>query len=359
MMSATLTARAPDRGHQLTQDHLRQIIEMQSHIASADFDLAAFMQTVVERLQAFTYATGAVVELVEGDDMVYSATSGSVAAFVGMRLPISDSLSGLCLRTREVTLAEDTSTDPRVNAVACKKVGAASMVVVPLLRKNAVVGVLKVLSNETHAFGSHDVYTLNLLAGVLGAALGQQLEMVEQKQLGEHLRHMAQNDSLTGLPNRALFNDRLAHAVTRNSRGGKLLALMYMDIDRFKHVNDTYGHGVGDALLKEFARRVRKVVRASDTVARLGGDEFTLIAENLRSRKEAEQIAMKIVQAVRPEFLLEGHTIQISTSIGIMLAFGQDMATDAFIRKADEALYEAKKAGRDTFRFAKDLPENL
>jgi diguanylate cyclase (GGDEF)-like protein len=161
------------------------------------------------------------------------------------------------------------------------------------------------------------------------------------------------------LPNRALFNDRLAHAVTRNSRGGKLLALMYMDIDRFKHVNDTYGHGVGDALLKEFARRVRKVVRASDTVARLGGDEFTLIAENLRSRKEAEQIAMKIVQAVRPEFLLEGHTIQISTSIGIMLAFGQDMATDAFIRKADEALYEAKKAGRDTFRFAKDLPENL
>ncbi len=337
---------------QLKQNHLQQIIEMQAALVSGDFALDAFMTDVVERVQTFTSATGAVVELVEGDEMVYRAASGSVSTYVGLRLKMATSLSGNCVRSGQVTLFEDTANDPRVDAAACKKVSAASMVVVPLSRKNQVVGVLKVISNQAYAFNEHDVYTLQLLAGLLGGALGQQIEMHDQQQLEEKLRHMAQNDSLTGLPNRALFYDRLAHAIARSSRSDKLLALMYMDIDHFKAVNDTYGHAVGDALLQQFAERVRKVVRESDTFARLGGDEFTLITENLRNKQEAVHIATKIIESVRPEFVLEGQKIKVSTSIGVALSSGKGIQSDEFICQADEALYEVKKAGRDSFRFA-------
>ncbi len=343
---------------QLNQNHLQQIIEMQASLVSGDFALDAFMMNVVERVQAFTSATGAVVELVEDDEMVYRAASGSVSPFIGLRLKMGASLSGHCVRSGEVTLCEDTALDPRVDAAACKKVDAASMVVVPLSRKNQVVGVLKVLSNRTHAFNEHDVYTLQLLAGLLGGALGQQLEMHSQQQLEEKLRYMAQNDTLTGLPNRVLFNDRLLHAIARNSRSENFLALMYMDIDHFKAVNDTYGHAVGDALLQEFSRRVCAVVRKSDTFARLGGDEFTLIAENLRNREEAEHIAAKILEIVRLEWMHEGNKIHVSTSIGIALASGKDINADAFIRQADEALYEAKKTGRDGFRICSEKAKN-
>ena len=351
--SNVITAPARAAPRPLSQDQLRQILEMQAELLSADFNLDSFMQDIAERIQAFTFATGAVVELVDGEEMVYRAATGSAAGYLGFCLKRNGSLSGLCVQAGEVMLSQDTSKDPRVDAAACKKVGAASMVVVPLKRKGVTAGVLKVLSDQTHAFGDHDVYTLNLMAGVLGGALGQQIEMHSEQQLREELRHKAQNDPLTGLPNRALFNDRLAQAIARDARSDRQFALMYMDIDRFKLVNDTYGHSMGDAVLEEFARRVRSVVRSSDTLARLGGDEFALIAENLRNREEAEQIAQKILLAVRSPCVIGGQTFEISTSIGIAVA-QKGMDAEQLVRKADEAIYEVKKAGRNNFRFSEN-----
>jgi diguanylate cyclase (GGDEF)-like protein len=335
-----------------TTERLRRIIQVQSILGSAEFDLPNFMQTVVENMQSLTPATGAVVELLEGDEMVYKAAGGSVAPHVGLRLASAKSLSGLCVQTQELKISGDTSTDPRVNAEACKKVGAASMVCVPLFQHGIAVGVLKVLSTEVNAFTEPDIETLHLMAALLGGALGQQLEMERRKQLEDRLQHMAQHDALTKLPNRALFYDRLSQAIARTARSKVPFAVMYMDIDNFKTVNDTHGHAVGDALLCAFSGRVRGFTRASDTFARLGGDEFILVTENLSAEDDAIGIATKIVNGSQQSFDLNGVQIQISSSIGVAVASGPGIEADKLISRADAALYDAKKAGRNGYKVA-------
>lgn len=145
------------------------------------------MNTVVDQMLLLTPATGAVIELVDDDHLVYKAASGSVAPYLNTRLKKSASLSGLCVKDREIKITKDTSSDPRVDYDACKKVGAASMVVVPLFRDQESVGVLKVVSNKTSAFSEDDLATLQLMATLLGAALGQQLEVDRRRKLEEIL----------------------------------------------------------------------------------------------------------------------------------------------------------------------------
>lgn len=154
---------------------LERIIQMQSLIVQAAFDLDRFMQTVVDNLQDLTGAKGAVVELVEGNDMVYRSTCGSMNPFVGMHLAQARSLSGLCVRNVEVLHCVDAEADPRVDLAACHRVGVRSMVCTPLLHEGVPVGVLKVMSDKVNAFNDEDVQTLQLMADVLGAALGKQI----------------------------------------------------------------------------------------------------------------------------------------------------------------------------------------
>jgi diguanylate cyclase (GGDEF)-like protein len=134
------------------------------------------------------------------------------------------------------------------------------------------------------------------------------------------------------------------------------MAAMYLDIDKFKGVNDTLGHHVGDELIREFARRLRACVRSTDTVARLGGDEFAVILEELEDHEAGRRIAEKIVATMRDEFNLGGTTLCVSTSLGMAFYRGQDeIETDLLVRHADEALYEAKAAGRNTYRVSAAL----
>lgn len=177
---------------------------------------------------------------------------------------------------------------------------------------------------------------------------------ITAKKLEERrLLQLAQVDSLTGLANRTGFLQRLTDAMAQSKASQALIALMYLDIDHFKPINDTYGHPVGDALLKAFVGRLARTLRASDTVARLGGDEFTVIMGNLSRPEDAATVAAKIVQAIQPPFSLDDDR-SVSVSISIGLAFYQGGATDrkTLIRQADEMLYLAKQAGRNTYRVA-------
>ena len=338
--------------NKLTADQFKAIIETQALLVSGDFDLDGFMQVVADRVLTLTAATGSAVELVEGSEMVYMAVSGSLAEHIGLRLQIAGSLSGHCVNSGKIAVSEDTSIDSRVNVAACRKAHIASMIVVPLYRKRLIVGVLKVASRIPRAFDSQDLNTLELMAGLLGGALGQQLEIRARQELEDRLRVMAQHDALTGLPNRALFYDRLDQAVARARRGTQFLAVMYVDLDRFKRVNDTYGHAAGDALLRQFAERVGKFVRASDTLARLGGDEFSLIIENLPGKAEAALIATKIITAASTPFLIENIVLKVGASVGIALAGSEVLTGTELLQRADEALYEAKRGGRGSFAFA-------
>lgn len=182
---------------------------------------------------------------------------------------------------------------------------------------------------------------------------GTNADITEQKALEAQLQRMAELDTLTGLPNRALFNDRLHSALARGRRHASPVALLLLDIDYFKQINDSLGHDAGDAVLQEFGRRLLETVRLTDTVARLGGDEFTIILEELHSVGEAEMIAAKVVAAMLPDFGHAGQTLRVTTSVGVAyLGHPTDQAPASLIKLADQALYAAKAAGRNNYRLA-------
>jgi diguanylate cyclase (GGDEF)-like protein len=172
-------------------------------------------------------------------------------------------------------------------------------------------------------------------------------DITGHKRAEERIQRVAHHDSLTGLPNRLLFNDRLDQAVRFCARSGASFALLYVDLDKFKPVNDTFGHAAGDALLKSVAGRIRRHVRGSDTVARLGGDEFAIVLLEIADRQQAQAVAAKIVAglAVPMDLGPARHSGSIGASIGIAM-FPED-ASDAqsLIESADAAMYAAKQAG--------------
>lgn len=166
------------------------------------------------------------------------------------------------------------------------------------------------------------------------------------------LLRLAQVDVLTGLTNRAGFEQKLADAMAAADAGKHLMAVMFMDIDHFKPVNDTYGHDVGDALLKAFSSRLTHTLRASDTIARMGGDEFTIIMEKISRPEDASVTADKIVAAMRAPFDLNGIVVTISTSIGLAYYHGEGGLPEDLVKEADVMLYKAKQEGRNTWRAA-------
>ncbi|QKE63593.1 diguanylate cyclase [Aquipseudomonas campi] len=597
-------------------DNLARIIATQTRLAEAELDLDLFLNLVVQQMQELTPASGAAVELVEGEEMVYRAASGSVAPFVGVRLAIGSSLSGLCVRSAAVLMSADTEQDPRVDLAACRKIGVASMVVAPLLLAGKAVGVLKIMASQANAFSATDVQTLQLMAGLLGSELGHQVDFennqrllaerteevakrmaseavlranvertqriiessheafvcvneqseitdwnseasrifgwergevigrpltsviiperlgnahhegmarfirtgqgpvinrrvelpalrkdgseliveitistsgsgaerefsafmrdvterkrteqevllnqqllrsvtdaipavvafidmrevlrycnkpflqtfgkIEAQCLGHSLLellgadeyafiqpHVAQalagqqtsferalkvqgnerylevryvperdiggevrgfylilwditerwaleqqfrlralRDSLTGLLNRAAIMETLERAIAEHGPGSCDLALLYLDVDHFKEINDNLGHAVGDEVLKIFAARLQRSVRTSDVVARLGGDEFVILLQHLSSAELACEVAAKVIEAMVEPLQIRQHSLAVSTSIGVAMLDAQTPCPETLLEKADQALYQAKQAGRNRF----------
>ena len=177
-------------------------------------------------------------------------------------------------------------------------------------------------------------------------------DITGRKAAEQRIAHMAQHDTLTGLPNRALLGDRVRLAIAQARRQGGRLALMYIDLDHLKPVNDSLGHHVGDQLLRAVAKRMQDSVRASDTVARVGGDEFVVLLPTIGGEQDALPVAEKVRQALGQPFTLpSGDVVQVSASAGIALF--PDHGSDEFqlARAADTAMYRAKALGRDRVEF--------
>jgi len=480
--------------------HLNQVITTQSHLVQAELELEGFMTIVVERMLMLTPATGAVIELADGGEMVYRAASGAALPYVGLRLELAGSLSGLCVSTGQVLECGDSRSDPRVDREACLRVGAVSLVVTPLLDRGQVVGVLKILSNRPHAFTVTDQQTVQLMAGMIGAALShqqqfkysqqllddrtralnalakeverrrrseetlraseartrqiiessgeaflmigkdgtvtdwnrqaealfgwpreallgqrpetvlippsehvrfldavaqasrqpdqvQRLELVantrdrgpltiemalsgmhmgddclcsaflhdlsERKQREARLRHLVEHDPLTGLLNRRALEALLAQQDAELA--DMPCALLFLDLDGFKTINDRFGHEAGDVLLKQVAQRLLGVVREGDALARLGGDEFVAVLANWGLTERAvRRVAQQIVKQVAlPYELGNGMAGEISASVGVALRAGMSptLTGAALLRQADEAMYLAKRAGKNRLRF--------
>jgi diguanylate cyclase (GGDEF)-like protein len=174
---------------------------------------------------------------------------------------------------------------------------------------------------------------------------------IERKRLVDEMTHMAHHDQLTHLANRSLFRDRLDQSIFRAERRDETFAVLYLDLDHFKPVNDALGHDIGDGLLVSVAERLSTCVRESDTVARLGGDEFAIILENLSSTHSASSVAEKIIEAISTPFEIDGHMLYISTSIGISVYPHCGKDAETLVKNADSAMYRTKKGGRGRYSF--------
>lgn len=174
------------------------------------------------------------------------------------------------------------------------------------------------------------------------------------KQTNEQITHLAHHDILTALPNRILFYDRLNQAITRARRDKGSFAVLFLDLDGFKLINDAFGHDVGDALLREVAKRILACVRDSDTVARMGGDEFTVILSNVRTPNSVDRVAKIIVEALARPFALNEKGCSVSVSIGIALYPNNGETAEQLVKISDAAMYLAKHSGKNCYRFAGD-----
>jgi diguanylate cyclase (GGDEF)-like protein/PAS domain S-box-containing protein len=216
---------------------------------------------------------------------------------------------------------------------------------VPILAgSGAVLGAFAVCCGISRKPAAHELDLIGKTSRLAAIA-------IEQRHLTDKLAHQAQHDALTGLPNRVLFEDRLQQALHAARRRGWLIAVLFVDLDRFKQINDTLGHPVGDGLLRQVARRLGDCIRKTDTLARMGGDEFTLLLTELQDYQYALTVAGKLLDALKASFQVDGYELFVTASIGISAypRDGNDAAT--LQRNADTAMYRAKSGGRNGFQF--------
>ena len=317
---------------------LLKIIQTQTEIAKSGLDLGGVMSFVADRVQHLTHATGAIVELAEGNEMVYRAAVGMARSQLGLRLQRQGSLSGLCVEQGRALRCDDAELDDRVDREACRKVGLRSMVVVPLSHEGISVGVLKIASPSANAFTEQHVLILELMSDLIAAAMFQAVKY------GTHeLYHQATHDSMTGLANRALFYDRLRQCLSLAHRRALQIAVLNLDMDGLKPINDRHGHRVGDEAIRETARRIKKTSRESDTVARLGGDEFAVILSDVRGRDGTKRFVERMERVVSQPFVFEGKSLSLHTSVGAAIFPEDGTEIDALLHAADQSMYHLKR----------------
>ncbi|HKH22850.1 MAG TPA: sensor domain-containing diguanylate cyclase [Solirubrobacterales bacterium] len=304
------------------------IIRAQSEIAASDLDTNQVMHLVASRAQEITEATSAVIEVPDGDEMVYAATAGEATPYLGIRLNRKTSLSGLSLDQGKVIYCEDTEIDPRIDRRASKGVNARSMICVPLTHNGVSVGVLKVYSPEPRRFGGPDIETLNLLSEAMSAQMAH-ASLYELKALE------SRTDALTGLLNRRAYEERRVIEAARSTRYGHPLALCLFDLDGFKAVNDRDGHPAGDEVLKGVAR-VLDSSRLTDDAFRIGGDEFAVLMPE--TTLDGGKIAAERLVARLAEARLGGGSV--TASYGVAATIGDALSLHA---AADRALLRAKE----------------
>lgn len=317
---------------------LMEIIRMQTEIAKLGLDLSGVVEAVVERIPTITNADGAIVEYIEGQEMVYRGASGFAHPLLGKRVKREASLSGLCVRLGQVLRSDDVLLDPRVDISPFEDVGIRSMVVAPLKHEGSVVGVLKIVSSSTHAFTVRDVRVLELMSELIAAAMFH-----AARNESNVLYQQATHDALTGLANRILFFERLRNRIYPGRRQIEPLGILLIDMDGLKRINDNYGHRAGDAAIRETALRISRIPRRSDVVARLGGDEFGVILGDISNLDDLIAIVERIAQETDQPFRFEGHTLHLTASIGHARFPEDGNDVDTLLEAADRSMYEMKR----------------
>lgn len=343
----------------------KQALEAQTQLARREslLRLARRFASESDAEQVFTDLLNEAVAVLGGDDGTLSTWHAARGVLVPVRntepvageysvIEVGAGASGRAVAQRAPVVLNDYQRESGAETPA-GKAGVQAAVAVPLLHEGRLMGALSV--NTYHPdkhFTPEDAEVLELLAGIASAVLASLERNAQLAAANEELRqardaahYQALHDGLTGLPNRVLLGDRLEQAVLAADRDSVGLALLVLDLDRFKDVNDTLGHHTGDELLQQVAARLCGLVRASDTVARLGGDEFAIVLPTAGDTLIATRLARTIVQALDQPFTVDGRHVSVGASIGVAIypEHGQDPKT--LLRRADVAMYIAKRAG--------------
>ena len=318
-----------------SREKLLELIAVQTDVARLGLDLRALLALVAQRCLALAEADGAVVELVGGD----TACRASAGGFPEGSLTVLDGLALECLRQGRAQRCDDALHDPRTHATACAQLGLQSLLVVPMRHQGEPVALLKLVARQPGRFDDATLAVLEMLSDPLGAALYFAAHYAPAA-----LFHQATHDGLTDLPNRALFLDRLRASLSQAVRDGQPLAVMMLDMNGLKPINDHFGHRAGDAALLEFSRRLSAGVRQSDTAARLGGDEFGVLLRPLAARGGLEATMERLQRQFNGSFQFEGRTLPVGASMGAARFPEDGSDVSQLIELADRRMYEHKRA---------------
>ncbi|WP_148040119.1 sensor domain-containing diguanylate cyclase [Cryobacterium tepidiphilum] len=308
---------------------LKAVADADLHGHMADLDLDA----VVATLRLACASPIVVVNIVGPDQQTYAAETGIGAECTSV--PDTLSFCAEVVDSGEALTVPDAAAHPIYSQNPMVLTGAiGSYAGVPLIDNGVVLGSVAMFDRGAREFSPEVLDILRHQGKLAGSVLA--------------LRRSARMDALTGLPNRVLYGDRLAGAVARLERNGGMVCVMYLDIDDFKTINDTFGHGGGDEVLIELGRRLVGVLRPTDTVARFGGDEFVTLCENLGSVDDAEQLAARVVAAAAEPWEIQGRSRTVHVSIGIAVTDSADIEPLELLDEADAAMYLAKSVPGST-----------
>ncbi len=340
-----------DEARDSLQDEARGDLERLSAIIAIQNEIASSTQpypldAILTRAETLTRATGAAIELADGAEMLIHSGTGTAHALAGMRLPMDASLAGLATGSGMAVRSDDTSSDARADAAVVRRLGARSLIAVPIYHHDAFIGALEVFSTEPRAFRSRDMHTVQIMASLAGSALARTAALQHEASdrsapVLELVQYEALHDPLTDLPREALLFDRLVHAIQLARREDTPLAVLVLEVDRLDELRHNAGVEAGNRTLRALASRVQDALRASDTVARTEGDEFAVLLPGANAIG-ALGTTKKIQRAVAQEYVLDGRSIALSVTAGVAIFPEHGVDATALLSRARDALEKAR-----------------
>jgi diguanylate cyclase (GGDEF)-like protein len=340
----------PDGGVVASEAQLSSVLSDFARTMVTDFAIQDILDRLVERIVDILPVSGAGVTLISSGigPRFVAASNEAALRFEQLQIELRDGPCQEAYRTGEAVSVADIRTEQRFAAFVPRALeeGLAAVFTFPLRHGEAQLGALDLYREEAGALDANGMAAAQTLADVVAAYLINAQARSDLLEASVRFSENSLHDPLTGLPNRVLFLERLDHALRRARRTRKIVAVLFADLDRFKSVNDAFGHRVGDEVLTAVASRMVAALRQGDTLGRVAGDEFVILCEELGSPSEADLVAHRLHAALRRPFFVAGHEIEVTASVGIAFAGqGESVAPEQILHQADTAVYKAKRRG--------------
>jgi diguanylate cyclase (GGDEF)-like protein len=328
---------------------LSSVLSEFAHTLVTDFPIQSILDHLVLRIVEIMPVSGAGVTLItDGSEPRYVAASNAEAlAFEKLQSSLDEGPCREAFRTGEAVSVPDVADDRRFPAFSpqASRMGLKAVFTFPLRQGDMRLGALDLYNDESGALSARTMVVAQTLADVASAYIVNARSRADLRDSADRFRESSLHDALTGLPNRILLGQRLEHAALRARRTNKKMAVLFVDMDRFKDVNDRLGHAVGDLLLVAVGSRLTEILRPGDTLARMAGDEFVILCEDLDDPRMAEELAARVGACLSEPFSLGEHEIQTSASVGIAFSGPGVEVPERILQDADTAMYQAKTLG--------------